>query len=97
MTQRKLWTCVIDFRGGTYVHQVWTADLRDVLPAVLAELPAQVPELASPLQRVSANEVRSAVSGITRLDGLHAVSCVTLTVGEDLLVANIIETVTPAS
>ncbi len=85
----------MDFRGGTYVGQVWAQAPRDVLPAALERIKeGDIPDLDA-RALLASREDASACGDPVLVDGMVAVYCADASVGDDLLVAHIVETVAP--
>lgn len=94
--RRRLWTCIIDFRGGTYLQQVWAPAAREVLPAALAQIEVgDIPDLDA--RALSAlREDASGGGDPVMVEGMVAVYCVDASAGDAFLIAHIIETVAPS-
>jgi hypothetical protein len=85
----------MDFRGGTYVGQVWAQAPRDVLPAALERIKeGDIPD-SDPRTLIALKEDASRGGDPVLLDGMAAVYCADASVGDDLLIAHIVETVAP--
>lgn len=85
----------MDFRGGTYVRQVWAPTPRDVLPAALESIEhGDIPDL-DPRSLIALKKDASGGDDPVLVDGMVAVYCTDASVGDDLLIAHIVETVAP--
>jgi hypothetical protein len=93
--ERLLWTCLFDFRGGTYIKQSWAGDHAAALRDSLAALRTEVPELSSALRSITESDVDTASRDSAPIQGLHGVRCASISVDGDLLLANIVETALP--
>ena len=91
------YTFVCEFRGGTYVAQVLADDLPKAIRAWTDYLVSE-----RPIPRVSAHVAKAVAAqiddpGPTELEGLMGVWCISAIVGEDHLLANIVDTTQTAT
>lgn len=96
MTAR-LFTFVCEFRGTTYVSQVSATNERDVVGEW-----AKMLRTERPFGRASSSLANSVETGATdfppvAIQGIANVWCITATCGGDLMLANIVETVSPTN
>jgi hypothetical protein len=93
----RFFTIVCDFRGGTYVSQVYAFDERHAVRAWTEFLQKE-----RPIKAVSAYLAKSVAAEYSErspdvLDGLVGAWCISGLCGGDLMLANIIETAMPSN
>jgi hypothetical protein len=90
---RRLWTCIIDFRGGTYIRQVSSGSAQSVLQEVLETISADDVEGMTP-SMLSAMRAAVALNGgdPVPIESMRGVYCVSAVAGDELLLAHIVET-----
>ena len=91
MSQHR-YTIVLDFRGGTYISQVDAIDETDAVLRWTDRLLAAEPvgDLSPALAKAVLVELEGG-DRPTALDGLANVWCVTASCGDDLAIANIVQ------
>lgn len=96
MTAR-LFTFVAEFRGTTYVSQVCAPDERDAVRVWVRTLQSERPfgRASSYIGRTAAALLEEKFPPVA-IGGVSNVWCITGLCGGDLMLANIVETVSPA-
>lgn len=90
---RKLWTCVVDFRGGTYVRQTFaTSPERATIAALRAIGDGAIPHLAEEALRAVLEEVTESSANPVPIEGMKGVFCASILVGKHLMMMHLIET-----
>lgn len=93
----RLFTIICEFRGTTYVAQVSASDQEDAVLAWAGRL-----RLERPFGRASSYLAKSAESDLASylpvaIKGISNVWCITGSCGGDFMLADIVETVSPAN
>jgi len=93
MNQKRKWTCVLDFRGGTYVRQTWAASPEKAFSAALKRIAkGEVAHLKPEALKEVVERVADQGGDPVPLKGMRGVFCATVRVGKHLMMAHIIET-----
>lgn len=94
MSRKAKWTCILEFRGGTYVRQTWAVSPGEVLASVLETIrPGDIASLRHDSLVNFIDEARTSGGDPTPIAGMTGVYCATIVARRQMMLAHIIETV----
>jgi hypothetical protein len=88
----RLYTCFLDYGGGTYIAQVQASSPKTSLKRWLDELPEFLSLVLGPEECEKLGEAFKRDTSISRVEGVQSVWCATTTVGNQLAVVHLITT-----
>jgi hypothetical protein len=92
MTMSKLYTCILDFKGGTYITQVNVPAIDQALSAWVETVDTtKIEGLTTSMKKQLMSEI--AVEKPSMIEGVKNVWCTTFLLEENLALVNLIETV----
>jgi hypothetical protein len=88
----KLYTCFLDYGGGTYIAQVQAASPKTSLKKWIDELPQSLGLILGLEECKRLVEAFNRETSISRVEGVQSVWCATATVGNQLALVHLVIT-----